>query len=36
MKDTDGRNIERKALEAIRVRAVRVEAGECPEVVLAA
>ncbi|WP_136810871.1 IS630 family transposase [Desulfosediminicola flagellatus] len=37
MKNTDGRKIDRKALEAIRIRAVqRVEAGESPEVVIKA
>jgi len=37
MNDTDGRKIDRKALEAIRIRAVRrVEAGESPEVVVKA
>lgn len=37
MKDSDGRKINRKALEAIRIRAVkRVEAGESPEVVIKA
>ena len=37
MKESDGRKINRKALEAIRIRAVkRVEAGESPEVVIAA
>jgi transposase len=37
MKDSDGRKIDRKALEAIRIRAVqRVETGESPEVVIKA
>lgn len=37
MKDSDGRKIDRKALEAIRNRAVqRVEAGESPEVIIKA
>ena len=37
MKTDDGRKIDRKALEAIRIRAVqRVEAGESPEVVIKA
>ena len=37
MKNSDGRKIDRKALEAIRIRAVqRVEAGESPEVVIKA
>jgi len=37
MKDLDGRKISRKALEEIRIRAVkRVEAGESPEVVIKA
>lgn len=37
MNNSDGRKIDRKALEAIRIRAVkRVEAGESPEVVIKA
>lgn len=37
MKESDGRKIDRNALEAIRIRAVqRVEAGESPEVVIKA
>ena len=37
MNEFDGRKIDRKALEAIRIRAVmRVEAGESPEVVFRA
>ena len=37
MNEFDGRSINRKALEAIRIRAVnRVEAGESPEVVIKA
>lgn len=37
MNESDGRKIDRKALEAIRIRAVqRVEAGESPEVVIKA
>ncbi len=35
MENFDGRKIDRKALEAIRIRAVkRVEAGESPKVVI--
>jgi len=37
MKDTDGRKLDHKTLEAIRIRAVKqVEAGESPEVVIKA
>lgn len=37
MKEMDGRTLSHEALEAIRIRAVkRVEAGESPEVVIAA
>lgn len=37
MKELDGRKLDRKALEAIRIRAVkRVEAGESPEVIIKA